>query len=46
MEKYGRQDNTFSTTREAKFIFALTDAIEGSDKGAFTTAVYDYDQVS
>jgi hypothetical protein len=45
MAKYGQQDVTFPSTREAKFVNTLIGAINASDKEAFTAAVFEYDQV-
>ncbi|EJD55403.1 vesicular-fusion protein SEC17 [Auricularia subglabra TFB-10046 SS5] len=45
MAKYASQDNTFPTTREARFADVLIDAIENGDAEAFTSAVVEYDQV-
>ncbi|QRV76613.1 Vesicular-fusion protein Sec17 [Ceratobasidium sp. AG-Ba] len=44
--KYGTQDVTYPSTREAKFISSLAEAVDASDKEAFTQAVYEYDQVT
>ena len=46
MTKYTSLDTTFSTTREAKFINILTDAIEAGDGEMFTGAVYEFDQIT
>ena len=46
MSKYGSLDTTFTSTREAKFINILTDAIEGGDLETFTGAVFEFDQVT
>ena len=46
MTKYTSLDTTFSSTREAKFINVLIDAIEGGDVEAFTGAVFEFDQVT
>ena len=43
--RYTGQDNTFSSTRECKFLGFLIDAIEAGDQEAFTAAVVEYDQV-
>lgn len=45
MAKYGQQDVTFPSTREAKFVNTLSEAIDAGDKEAFTAAVFEYDQV-
>jgi alpha-soluble NSF attachment protein len=39
-------DATFPSTREAKFIYALLEALEQGDEEAFTRAVFEYDQVT
>ncbi|ELU41811.1 vesicular-fusion protein SEC17 [Rhizoctonia solani AG-1 IA] len=44
MQLYGQKDVTFTSTREAKFINTLTDAVEAGDKEGFTNAVFEYDQ--
>lgn len=46
MMKYGNQDTTFPSTREAKFINALTEAVEAVDAEAFTGAVVEFDSVT
>jgi len=46
MAKYAQQDNTFSSTREAKFLGALTEAVEGGDVELFTGAVGEFDSVT
>ena len=43
--RYTGQDNTFSSTRECKFLGFLIDAIEENNQEAFTGAVVEYDQV-
>lgn len=45
LQKYGTQDVTFPSTREAKFVGALVEAVEAGDQEAFTGAVVEYDQV-
>ncbi|KAH7104130.1 vesicular-fusion protein SEC17 [Auriculariales sp. MPI-PUGE-AT-0066] len=45
MTKYAQQDITFPSTREAKFIDLLIEAIEQGDQEAFTNAVFEFDQV-
>jgi len=44
--RYSTQDVTFPSTREARFLQALIDAVEGGDQEAFTGAVVDYDQIT
>lgn len=46
MTKYSTQDATFSSTREAKFVQALVEAVENGDSEAFTGAVVEFDQVT
>lgn len=46
MGKYSSLDTTFTSTREAKFINILTDAIEAGDIETFTGAVFEFDQVT
>jgi len=46
MTKYSTQDATFSSTREAKFVQALVDAVEAGDSESFTGAVVEFDQVT
>lgn len=46
LEKYGTQDVTFPSTREAKFLTAISDAFEAGDEEAFTGAVVEFDQVT
>ena len=45
MTKYSSLDTTFSSTREAKFINILADALDNGDEEMFTAAVYEFDQV-
>lgn len=45
LTKYSSLDTTFSSTREAKFINIITEAMEAGDIETFTGAVYEYDQV-
>lgn len=45
MQRWSTQDVTFPSTREAKFLNALTEAVEAGDQEAFTGAVVEYDQV-
>ncbi|RDX55779.1 TPR-like protein [Lentinus brumalis] len=46
LSKYGSLDTTFTSTREAKFVNILVEAIEAGDMDAFTGAVFEYDQVT
>lgn len=46
LTRYGQLDATFPSTREAKFIFALLEALEQGEDEAFSTAVYEFDQVT
>ena len=46
LTKYGSLDTTFPSTREAKFVNILCDAIEGGDVESFTAAVFEFDQVT
>ncbi|KAF8202900.1 vesicular-fusion protein SEC17 [Pholiota molesta] len=46
MQKYSNQDVTFASTREAKFVNALLEAIEAGDLEAFTAAVFEFDQIT
>jgi len=45
MQRYIGQDPSFASTREAKFINVLIDAVDSGDVDTFTGAVYDFDQV-
>ncbi|KAI0048373.1 vesicular-fusion protein SEC17 [Auriscalpium vulgare] len=46
LQRYGALDNTFTSTREAKFIAALIAAVEEGDEEAYTGAVVEFDQVT
>ncbi|KAJ7596989.1 vesicular-fusion protein SEC17 [Mycena floridula] len=46
MTKYANQDTSFPSTREAKFIQALIEAVEAGDAEAYTSAVVEFDQVT
>jgi len=46
MAKYATQDNSFPSTREAKFVNALIDAVEQGDPEAFTGCVVEFDSVT
>ncbi|KAF8640484.1 hypothetical protein AX17_000147 [Amanita inopinata Kibby_2008] len=45
MVKYTNQDGTFTSTREAKFLNVLMEAVEAGDTEQFTGAVFEFDQV-
>jgi len=46
LQRYGTQDVTFPSTREARFLNVLTDAVEAGDEEAYTAAVVEFDQVT
>ncbi|KAE9408132.1 vesicular-fusion protein SEC17 [Gymnopus androsaceus JB14] len=46
MQKYCTQDATFASTREAKFVNALIEAVQAGDPESFTGAVVEFDQVT
>ncbi|KAA1471538.1 TPR-like protein [Dentipellis sp. KUC8613] len=46
LSRYGTLDTTFSSTREAKFIGALVEAVEAGDPEMYTGAVVEFDQVT
>lgn len=46
MGKYSQQDTTFPSTREAKFVIALIEAVEAGDPEMFTGAVVEFDQIT
>ena len=46
LQRYGQLDITFLSTREAKFVTALLDALEEGNEEAFTNMVFEYDQVT
>lgn len=46
MARYGQLDTTFPSTREAKFVSALIEAIEAGDLQQFSGVVGEYDQVT
>ncbi|KAG8749575.1 vesicular-fusion protein S17 [Ceratobasidium sp. 428] len=46
LNKYGQQDVTFSSTREAKFVGTLIEAVEAYDIEVFTQTVVEYNQVN
>jgi alpha-soluble NSF attachment protein len=46
LQKYNTQDVTFASTREAKFITAILEAVEHGDLENFQVFVFEFDQVS
>ncbi|EMD42112.1 vesicular-fusion protein SEC17 [Gelatoporia subvermispora B] len=44
--KYSALDTTFTSTREAKFVNILIEAIEAGDLEKFTAAVFEFDQIT
>lgn len=44
IDNYSTADGTFPSTREAKFLNAITDAFEAGDAEAYTGAVAEYDR--
>jgi alpha-soluble NSF attachment protein len=46
LTRYASLDTTFSSTREAKFVNALLEAINAGDLDQYTAFVGDYDQVT
>lgn len=46
MAKYASLDTSFQSTREAKFVNSLMDAINSGDVEQFTAVVGDYDHVT
>jgi alpha-soluble NSF attachment protein len=46
LTRYGQMDATFPSTREAKFVTALLEALEEGNEEMFTNAVFEYDQVT
>lgn len=45
MTKYGTQDVSFGSTREAKFVNSLIETVENGDPEAFTAYVVEFDSV-
>jgi alpha-soluble NSF attachment protein len=43
---YSAKDTSFSPTREAKFVSALIEAVDGGDPEAYTVAVAEFDQIT
>jgi alpha-soluble NSF attachment protein len=46
VNKYKSQDTTFASTREAKFLDVLIEAVEAGDMAAFTNSAFEFDQVT
>jgi alpha-soluble NSF attachment protein len=46
LAKYTNKDTTFTSTREAKFLNALLEAVDAGDQELFTGAVVEFDQVT
>jgi len=46
MSRYASLDTTFPSTREAKFVHALLEAVAAGDQEQYTAAVVEYDQVT
>jgi len=46
IESYTTQDNTFTGTREYKFLEAMADAVDKGDQELFTQNVVEYDQLT
>jgi alpha-soluble NSF attachment protein len=46
LQKYNTQDVTFASTREAKFITAILEAVDNDDLEKFQGFVFEFDQVS
>ncbi|KAG1888344.1 vesicular-fusion protein SEC17 [Suillus subluteus] len=46
IEVFKSKDVTFSSTRECKFLGDMCDLVTAGDEQAFTTAVFEYDQVT
>ncbi|KAI0304695.1 vesicular-fusion protein SEC17 [Russula brevipes] len=46
LQRYVQADTTFSSTREAKFINALLEALEQGNEEDFTNVVFEYDNVT
>lgn len=46
MISYSSQDPAFSSTREAKFVNVIIEAVEAGDPEQFTGAVVEFDQVT
>ena len=44
IESYAVADGTFASTREAKFLTAITDAFDQGDAEEYTGAVAEYDR--
>ena len=46
MENYSNADNTFPSTREAKFLIAITDAFDAGDSETFVGAIQEFDRLT
>jgi alpha-soluble NSF attachment protein len=46
LSRYATLDTTFPSTREAKFVNALTEAAQAGDLETFQGAVFEFDQVT
>lgn len=46
MENYSNADNTFPSTREAKFLSAITDAFDAGDSETFVGAIQEFDRLT
>lgn len=44
IDQYSAADGTFPATREAKFLLAITDAVDNADPEGYTGAVAEYDR--
>ena len=46
LDAWSMEDPSFARQREAKFLGALIEAVQGGDSQAFATVCFEYDQVS
>jgi len=46
LDKYSSQDSAFPSTREAKFLRVIIEAVEAGDQQEFTAHVVEFDQVT
>lgn len=46
LQRYGTQDVTFPSTREAKFLESLVEAVDQGDTEAYTAAVVEFDKIT